>query len=153
MQLVFSGHYDRDPGLDSYIMALTDDKQGQINEWSVTSSHVNGQQRGDQHTWGGLIPPVHHVRNLDKYEVLLIPEDSSDVVGVGGSFYRILPYKVTTKNGTDRSALGIHRDANNPGSLGCIVMNDFNFTDFETTMANLRREYHVDRIPLFVFYS
>ena len=153
MQLIFSGHYDRDPGLDRYILALTDSKQGQINEWSVTSSHVNGQQRGDQNIRGGLIPPVHHVRNLDKYEVILIPEDSTDVKGVEGEFYRILPYQIVTKNGSARSALGIHRDANLPGSMGCIVMDKFNFDDFILTMAWVRKELTIDRLPLFVFLS
>ncbi len=153
MLLTMCGHYDRDPGLDQYIMALVDEKQGQINEWSVTSSHVNGQQRGDQHTRGGLIPPVHHVRRLDKWEVMLIPEDSRHVKGVEGNFYRIMPYEVTTKSGGKRSALGIHRDANLPGSMGCIVMDQRNFDDFEETMAWVRETIYVDRLPLFPFYS
>ena len=153
MQLVFSGHYDRDPGLDEYIMALTDEKEGQINEWTVTSSHINGQQEGDQHQRGGLIPPVHHVKNLKKYEVMLIPEDSRQVKGVEGNFYRILPYEIETKSGGKRSALGIHRDANLPGSMGCIVMNQFNFDDFEETMAWVRKNFYFDRLPLFPLYS
>lgn len=153
MLLVLSGHYDRDPGLDQYLLALLDQDQGQVNEWLVTSSHVNGQQRGDQYRRGGLIPPAHHVQNLDKWLVNLSPEDSSHVKGVEGNFYRILPYEVTTQQGTKRSALGIHRDANAPGSLGCIVMNDYNWNDFEATMAVVRRKYNLSFLPLFPLYS
>ena len=38
-------------------MVLIQLGKGQINEWKCTSSHAGGQQRGDQHTKGGLIPP------------------------------------------------------------------------------------------------
>ena len=153
MLLVLNGHYDRDPGLDNYLLALLDEDKGQMNEWLVTSSHVTGQQRDDQHKRGGLIPPTHHVRDLDKWLVNLKPEDSSHVKGVEGNFYRILPYEVTTYAGTKRSAFGIHRDANVPGSLGCIVMNAYNWHDFEATMALVRRDYGRDHLPLFPLYS
>ena len=153
MLLVLSGHYDRDPGLDNYLLALLDKKEGQINQWLCTSSHVNGQQRGDQHSWGGLIPPAHHCRNLPMWKVHTTPEDSRHVKGVEGNFYRISPYEVITMRGTKRSALGIHRDAGVPGSLGCIVMNSFNWNDFESTMAMIHSDYGIEKLPLFPLYS
>lgn len=151
--LVMSGHYDRDPGLDQYLMALIHVEKGQINEWSCTSSHVKGQQRGDQHTWGGLIPPVHHCQNLDKWEVDLDPIYMPDNKGVRGNFYRLLPYSTTTNNGTVRGDFGIHLDANAPGSLGCPVMNKFNWTDFEKTIASIKASCQVKTIPFFPLYS
>ncbi|MEM9510677.1 MAG: hypothetical protein AAGA16_23835 [Cyanobacteria bacterium P01_E01_bin.35] len=151
-QLILSGHYDRDPGLDQYLLVLLANGK-QINEWKCTSSHVNGQQRGDQHVRGGLIPPVHHIRKIDRYEVVLKPEDSRHVKGVEGNFYRILPNVVTTKSGNQRSYFGIHLDANVPGSLGCPVMNKFNFDDFEETIANIYKPGTTERIPFFPLYS
>ncbi len=150
--LILSGHYDRDPGLDQYIMVLLGDGK-QLNEWRCTSSHANGQQRGDQNITGGLIPPVHHCRNLDHYDVLLNPEDSRHVKGVEGAFYRIKPDLVTTKSGTQRGYFGVHRDAHAPGSLGCPVMDDRNFADFKETMSNVLQIHKVDRIPFFPLYS
>ncbi|MEL7406329.1 MAG: hypothetical protein AAFN00_05125 [Cyanobacteria bacterium J06558_2] len=150
--LLLIGHYDRDPGLDPYLMVLL--HQGEhMNQWICTSSHVNGQQRGDQNQRGGLIPPVHHCNNLPRYIVNLKPEDSSKVKGVEGNFYRINPNVVTTKSGTERSYFGIHLDANVPGSLGCPVMDRRNFNDFEETMANIFQPGQVEKIPFFPYYS
>lgn len=151
-QLILSGHYDRDPGLDQYIMVLLGNGK-QLNEWRCTSSHVNGQQRGDQNVTGGLIPPVHHCRNLDNYDVLLKPEDSSHVKGVEGAFFRIKPDLVITKSGTQRGYFGVHLDANAPGSLGCPVMDRWNFADFKETMKNIIQTNNIDRIPFFPLYS
>lgn len=151
--LVLSGHYDRDPGLDQYLLALIQLGRGQINEWRVTSSHAAGQQRGDQHTWGGLIPPVHHVPDISQYEVDLDPIYMPDHKGVRGNFYRILPFEVTTSKGAKRGDFGVHLDANAPGSLGCVVMNQHNWKDFEETIALVKAASNVSRIPLFPLFS
>lgn len=151
--LVLSGHYDRDPGLDQYLLALVDSKKGHLNQWIATSSHANGQKVSSQYQRGGLLPPIHHCRNLTKYEVDTKPLDLTHQAGVRGNFYKILPFEVTTVSGTKRSDFGIHFDANVPGSLGCIVMNQHNWKDFEATITNLRLVEKVERIPLFVYYS
>ena len=151
--LVLSGHYDRDPGLDQYLLVLIDCLKGQVNEWRCTSSHTKGQQRGDQHKRGGLIPPVHHVSNLNKWEVDLEPIYLPRRKGIQGNFYRILPYSVVTLAGAARSDFGIHLDANVPGSLGCPVMNQVNWADFEETIARTRAEHKLKTIPFFPLYS
>ena len=151
--LVMSGHYDRDPGQDNFLMALIHPEKGQINQWLCTSSHVKGQQRGDQHTKGGLIPPVHHVPEISKWEVDLTPIYMPHNKGVRGNFYRILPFIVKTSKGVARGDFGIHLDANAPGSLGCPVMNKFNWVDFERTIAHLKTNLNISRIPLFPLYS
>lgn len=151
--LVLSGHYDRDPGLDNFLLALIHLSDGQINQWLCTSSHANGQKRGDQHKWGGLIPPVHHVDNLKQWQVDLNPIYMPDNKGVRGNFYRILPYSVTTTEGTKRGDFGIHFDANAPGSLGCPVMNRFNWTDFERTIAEIKTTSKIAQIPFYPLYS
>ena len=51
--------------------------------------------------------------------------------GVEGNGYPITPFEVITKAGVKRSDLLIHKDANAPGSLGCIVLPPQEFTDFE----------------------
>lgn len=151
--LILSGHYDRDPGLDQYLLALIDCRIGQVNEWRCTSSHVWGQQKGDQHKKGGLIPPVHHVPKLSKWEVDLDPIYMPEHKGVRGNFYRILPYVVTTSEGGVRGDFGIHLDANAPGSLGCPVMNQFNWSDFEDTIAKIKAHNNIKTIPFFPLYS
>lgn len=151
--LVLSGHYDRDPGLDQYLLALIEVGVGQINEWRCTSSHANGQQRGDQHQKGGLIPPVHHVPEIKKWEVDLDPIYMPEHKGVRGNFYRILPYVVRTSKGGVRGDFGVHLDANAPGSLGCPVMNAYNWSDFESTIAKIKAQSQVKTIPFFPLYS
>lgn len=151
--LVFSGHYDRDPGLDKYVLGLIHSDRGHINQWSCTSSHVNGQKRGQQHQKGGLIPPTYHCRHITNYLVDLAAVDLTHHAGVRGNFYRILPYEVVTLEGTKRGDFGIHLDANDPGSLGCIVLDWHNFKDFEKQMTSLRLHEQVKEIPLHCFYS
>jgi len=43
-------------------------------------------------------------------------------------------------------------DANVPGSLGCPVLNQDNFNDFENTMTRIRSE-GVNSLPLIIGYS
>lgn len=66
----------------------------------------------------GPIPPC------DNYTVDTTPEPR-EARGIEGDFFRIYPVEVTNgdKNVT-RSGFGIHRDANTPGSAGCIVIAD-----------------------------
>ena len=151
--LVMAGHYDRDPGQDNFLLVLIHASKGLLNQWLCTSSHASGQQRGDQHVRGGLIPPVHHVPGLSKWEVDLDPIYMPHHKGVRGNFYKILPFKVKTSKGAIRGDFGIHLDANAPGSLGCCVMNRFNWEDFERTIAKLKAETNISKIPFFPLYS
>lgn len=93
----------------------------------------------------------------------LIPEDTiwkinpngywSKTVGIEGMFYHITPDPYN-KGLITRAELGIHRDANVPGSAGCIVLldsDDFN-RRFVPYMARQVREYGKSLIPLEVKY-
>lgn len=151
--LVLSGHYDRDPGLDKYLLALVHSEQGHINQWVCTSSHVNGQKQGAQHVKGGLLPPTYHCKNLTQYQVQTIPLDLTHNAGVRGDFYKITPHEVVTVQGTKRGDFGVHLDANEPGSLGCVVMDWHNFKDFGAQMQQLRKLESLQQIPLHAFYS
>lgn len=151
--LFLSGSYDNEKGLDKFLLALIHPDKGQLYEWLATSSHVNGQQRGDQYQRGGLLPSVHQCLNLDKWEVDTKPLDLTHHAGVRGNFYRLLPFEVTTIAGTKRSDLGIHYDANAPGSLGCIVMNWKNWSEFDRVISGLRINENVTKIPLFPLYD
>jgi hypothetical protein len=151
--LILSGHYDRDPGLDKYLLALIHMVKGHINQWTVTSSHVNGQKSGNQYQTGGLLPSVHHCQKLAKYEVETKPVDLTHHAGVRGNFYKILPHEVITKKGTKRGDFGIHFDGNTPGSLGCIVMDYHNWKDFEDQIARLKHLEKIERIALYPYYS
>lgn len=150
--LVFSAHFDRDRGIDIGRLLLHHLATGHQAIWKAYSSHSSGQDAECFHERGAMIPPAYRVPKLPQWTVATRPEDSSDVVGVGGNFYRISPYSVVTDRGGVRGAFGIHRDANAPGSLGCIVMSDDRFIDFENAMTRLRAE-GVIQVPLVVVYS
>jgi hypothetical protein len=150
--LIFSSHFDRDIGIDIGRLVLHHCLLGHQEIWLTYSSHKKGQEREGFHKWGGMIPPQYRVPNLKHWTVNTVPEDSSHVRGVRGSFYRISPYQVTTDKGGVRSAFGIHRDADAPGSLGCIVMSDDRFKSFEFKMRSLLSK-DITSVPLIVIYS
>lgn len=151
--LFLSGSYDNEKGPDNFLLALTHPDQGQFYVWKATSSHINGQKRGNQFKWGGLLPQVHNCVDMDKWSVDTNPVDLTHHPGVRGNFYQLLPFEVITKAGTKRSNFGIHYDGNAPGSLGCIVMNRSNSVEFERVIGNLRRCENVDRLALFNLYD
>ncbi|MEO1372759.1 MAG: hypothetical protein AAFW70_00230 [Cyanobacteria bacterium J06635_10] len=101
---------------------------------------------------GGLIPPEYRVPGLKSWQVHTKPINLSHNLGVQGNFYKIDPHEVKTDKGGTRSDFGIHKDANVPGSLGCIVLTDERFKDFEKEMSQLLKD-GVDSLPLFVTYS
>lgn len=149
--LNFSMGYDCEKGLDYGLLTLNDLSKGYIQKWRATTSTVNKQKREHQHVWGGMIPQNSETE-LKQYSVDLSPVYLPHNKGVKGNFYKILPYSLKTTQGATRGDLGIHLDANVPGSLGCIVMNNYNFTEFEQYMKRLLSE-GTKTVPLFVQYS
>lgn len=72
-----------------------------------------------------------------------------NVKGVNGLFYPILPFEVNSVNGK-RSDLGIHFDANVPGSSGCIVIKQIDHWEtFKKAMKHIAST-GIKSIPLFV---
>lgn len=150
--LSFSGHFDRDRGLDQGRLRLDSLSKGNIDIWVASSSVSTKQGRESFHQLGGLIPPGYRCNPIVQWKVKLKPLHLPHVRGVEGNFYRILPFSVKTDNGGTRSDLGIHRDANVPGSMGCIVMSRKRFSQFERRMDKLRT-LGILEIPLLVTYS
>lgn len=150
--LLFTLHFDRDRGLDQGRLSLNHLDNGTLDIWIATSSISTKQDRESFRERGGLLPPQYRVPNLKKWEVDLNSIPMPQVKGVEGNFYRLLPFKVVTDRGGVRSDFGIHKDANSPGSMGCIVMGGRRFAEFEAKMQGLKIA-GVNRLPLFVQYS
>lgn len=150
--LFFSQHYDRDRGLDYGRLSLNHLEKGVLEIWKSTSSIASKQYPESFHERGGLIPPPYRCKNLDKYTVNLKPIPLPHVKGVEGNFYKINPHFVVTDKGGQRGDFGIHLDGNVPGSLGCIVMTEDRFSQFEFQMKELLN-MKVESLPLFVQYS
>lgn len=149
--LVFSSHWDRDNGLDWGRLSLNCLERGNLNIWTATSSAGNRQNYESQFMLNGCIPSNNNTKDK-KYHILTVPEDSRHVKGVEGSFYRIYPNDIVTTKNTVRRAIGIHKDANLPGSNGCIVMSPDRFISFELAMRELKNK-GIKQVPLQVQYS
>ena len=120
--------------------------------WIATSSVANKQKPEDFHQKGGPIPPEYRVPAIRSWEVDTAPLYMPKTKGVEGNFYKITPFNVTTNEGGNRGDFGIHKDANVPGSAGCIVMTPGERWDtFEKEMKRLFGLGY-SRIPLFVTY-
>ncbi len=150
--LLFTQHFDRDKGLDYGRLSLNHLDKGTLTIWLATSSTKNKQYSESFHSRGALIPPQYRCHNLPNYTVQTKPIPLPHVPGVEGNFYKINPDFVTTDRGGQRGDFGIHLDANHPGSLGCIVMSEDRFNQFESEMDKLR-DSNIDSVPLFVQYS
>lgn len=147
--LLFNLHYDRDRGLDQGRLRLCSLSKGHMGIWIATSSLHTKQYKESFHQWGGILPPEYRVSGLPNWRVRTNPIPMPHTKGVMGNFYQILPFEVTTDRGGKRSDFGIHLDANTPGSLGCIVMSDWRFKQFETEMSQLVKA-GIREVPLFV---
>ena len=150
--LTFSMGFNRDKGLDDGRLCLRHLEDGTLTVWVATSSTESKQDAEDFHEKGGLIPPEYRVPGLGNWSVKTAPILMPQTKGVEGNFYQILPFEVKTDKGGVRGDFGIHKDANAPGSLGCIVMSDESFKGFEGKMKELSAEGIKD-VPLFITYS
>lgn len=81
----------------------------------ATSGAPGFQSNANYWTVGkGPLPPGVN------YSVKMEPEPK-EARGIEGDFFRVHPVKMTN-GATERAGFGIHRDANAPGSAGCIVI-------------------------------
>lgn len=99
----------------------------------------------------GCLPPSTAIAP-QKWTVNTAPVFLPGVRGVAGNFYPIEPFLVNV-HGVRRSDLGIHFDANVPGSSGCIVLRLKDhwqlFQDKILTLASKGQRF----IPLEVVYT
>lgn len=151
--LVFSMPLDNTPELNKGRLVLYDWEKGHIARWVATSGLGAWQKIGGWSKQGGGVLPAPYQCNpsFANYWVDVSPIDLSHVKGVEGNGYPITPFSVRTKEGVNRSDLLIHRDANAPGSLGCIVLPGDEFSDFEKTIA--RELIGHERLKLWVQYD
>jgi hypothetical protein len=151
--LVFSMQLDNTPELNRGRLVLWDWNKGQIGRWVATSGLGQYQKIGGWSKQGGGVIPATYQCNpsFANYWVEVTPVDRSEVRGIEGDAFPITPFEVRTKDGVIRSDLMIHRDANVPGSMGCIVMSDAEFEDFCKTIA--RELIGHEKIKLFVQYD
>jgi hypothetical protein len=135
--LIFAMPLDEDPRLNRGRLILFDRTQGTIGRWVATSGLGAYQGVNDwNHVGGGVIPATYQLKDrIPWYKVAAKPLDLSHVRGVEGNGYPITPFEVQTKEGVTRSDLLIHRDANVPGSMGCIVLSGDEFADFDRSFA------------------
>jgi hypothetical protein len=151
--LIFSMQLDNTPELNRGRLALYDFERGILGRWVATSGLGMYQKIGGWSKQGGGVCPAAYQCNptFANHWVQTNPVDLSSVKGVEGNAYPITPFEVRTKEGVTRSDLLIHRDANVPGSMGCIVMNDDEFADFEKTFK--LESAGIDKVKLWIQYD
>jgi hypothetical protein len=131
--LIFSMQLDNTPQLNQGRLYLYDWDKGEIGRWVATSGLGMYQRIGGYNKQGGGICPAASSCNpsFANHWVDVAPVDLRHVRGVEGNGYAMTPFKVRTKEGIERSDLLIHKDANVPGSMGCIVLPSDEFENFE----------------------
>ena len=151
--LMFSMPLDNTPQLNQGRLVLYDWDKGHIGRWVATSGLGQWQKIGGWSKQGGGVCPAPYQCNptFANYWMQVSPLDLSHVKGIEGNGYPLTPFEVRTKEGVQRSDLLIHRDANVPGSMGCIVLPDDEYADFERTVA-LELIGH-ERIKLWIQYD
>lgn len=115
-----------------------------INSFKALSGAQGFQSKS--HLWArgrGPLPPWNYVVSPN-------PIDLKHIKGIEGTFYRVFPYEIH-QAGVTRGDFGIHRDANVPGSAGCIVLpTKLGWPAFQREM---KRISSTGEIPLHVVYS
>lgn len=151
--LIFSMPLDNTPALNQGRLVLYDWEKGHIGRWVATSGLGQYQKIGGWSKQGGGVCPAPYQCNptFANYWVQVAPIDLSHVKGVEGDGYPMTPFAVKTKEGVTRSDLLIHRDANVPGSMGCIVLPEDEFADFCETFN--RELVGHEKIKLWVQYD
>jgi hypothetical protein len=151
--LIFSMPLDTTPELNRGRLVLYDWDKGHIGRWVATTGLGQWQKIGGWSKQGGGVIPAPYQCNpgFANYWVDVAPLDRAGVRGIDGDAYAITPFEVRTKDGVGRSDLMIHRDANVPGSMGCIVLSDDEFEDF-CAVFNRELVGH-EKIKLWVQYD
>lgn len=151
--LIFSMQLDNTPQLNQGRIVLYDYEEGHLGRWVATSGLGQYQKIGGwSKQGGGVCPATYHCNpSFANYWVQTAPLDLSHVRGVEGDGYPITPFEVRTKDGIERSDLLIHKDANVPGSMGCIVLPPDEFEDFQQQF-NLLTVGH-EKVKLWIQYD
>ncbi|MEG4323414.1 MULTISPECIES: hypothetical protein [unclassified Microcoleus] len=118
--------------------------RGEAIDYIATSGCANWQRPGDEWMRGkGPIPAGEYEIPSEPYYL--------ETRGVEGDFFHITPDPVVSDKGV-RAELGLHFDANYPGSAGCVVIkNQEGWRGFCDRMASIAGE--VKFLPLTVRYT
>lgn len=151
--LIFSMQLDNTPELNRGRLCLIDYETGHLGHWVATSGIGAWQKIGGWSKQGGGVCPATYQCNpkFTNYWVSTTALDRSSIKGIEGNAFAITPFAVTTKEGVNRSDLMIHKDANVPGSMGCIVLPPKEFSSFEQEFTKLCSGH--DKIKLWVHYN
>ena len=117
---------------------------GRAIDYVATSGCADWQRPGDEWQRGkGPIPAGEYQIPSEPYYL--------ETRGVEGDFFHITPDPVTSEHGS-RAELGLHFDANYPGSAGCVVLkNQEGWRRFCDRLASIA-ELGVKNLPLSVKY-
>jgi len=120
---------------------------GKAIDYLATSGCTGWQQENDQWARGrGPLPGGFN------YRIPTTPYHL-DTRGIEGDFFHITPDPVSDGAGGIRSELGIHFDANVPGSAGCIVLrNRGGWERFCDRLSKIAKS-GIQSVPLSVRYS
>lgn len=151
--LIFSMQLDNTPTLNQGRLVLYDWEIGHIGRWVATSGLGQYQKIGGYNKQGGGVCPPPYACNpsFANYWVEVTPVNLAHVRGIEGNGYPMTPFEVRTKEGTERSDLLIHRDANVPGSMGCIVLPGDEYKNFEQVFQDQCAGH--DKVKLWVQYD
>lgn len=149
--LFFNKLDDSSSLLEGRLLLIDSDSSTIKNVYRATSGSANWQEYSELSVVGkGSIPPQTDV-DIPHYTVSTKPIPMPNLKGVEGNFYKIDPHLVQI-NGRQRGDFGIHRDANVPGSAGCIVLGTIpGWSGFQQDMQKLAAS-GVKSIPLLVSY-
>jgi hypothetical protein len=124
--------------------------------WDVTSGLAGYQEPMSYLIKGrGCIPPTEALTGQRQWSVSTLGQQNWKK-GIEGLIFPIWPETVTLETETNitviRDHFGVHRDANVPGSSGCIVLTDEEqWLDFCEVMRDLHKK-GVLELPLEVRY-
>jgi hypothetical protein len=151
--LVLSLQLDLDTQINCGRLFLYDFEKGHLGHWIATSGLGQYQKPGDwEHKGGGVLPPPHCCNpKFANYWVETEPQDGSDIKGIEGDMFIITPEYVSLGNGVKRGLFRIHRDANVPGTLGCIGLPGGEFNDFKSAFQSLTEGH--EKVKLWVQYD
>lgn len=134
-------------------LILIDTTKNTIVETYIATSGLPGHQSfSDISSKGkGPIPPQQEV-NIVNYSVTTTAIYMPQIKGVEGNFYSITPFAVSGNN-INRSDMGVHFDANVPGSSGCIVIRTrVGWAAIQERMKKLASE-GIKEVDLLISYS
>lgn len=116
----------------------------------IATSGARGYQ-SYTNLWTRGVGPIPDVSGL---MISTTVYDAPEVKGVEGKWFDILPIVIKGANGESRSYFGLHRDANVPGTAGCIgVRNSDSFNRFIVPLMSKAKAAGVQEIPLEVIYN